>query len=111
LKHLLPGQITAIHHIGSTAIRGIYAKPTIDLLPVVTHIGEIDDCQEVLSSNGYLPWVKTAFLAGAISSKVHPRNTSFTSISFKWVIPRSKDTSCSSNILMRIPTMRLLTAS
>jgi len=55
LKRLLPDRILAIHHIGSTAIKGIFAKPTIDILPVVSHIEEVDEVQETLRSNGYQP--------------------------------------------------------
>jgi GrpB-like predicted nucleotidyltransferase (UPF0157 family) len=54
-ERLLPGQIIAVHHIGSTAIKDICAKPTIDLLPVVRQIEMIDGCQESLRSSGYLP--------------------------------------------------------
>lgn len=32
LKNLLKDSISTIHHIGSTAIKGIWAKPIIDLL-------------------------------------------------------------------------------
>ena len=55
LERLIPGRIITTYHIGSTAIKGIYAKPTIDILPVVNSIEEIDDCQEILRSNGYEP--------------------------------------------------------
>jgi GrpB-like predicted nucleotidyltransferase (UPF0157 family) len=34
--------VVAIHHIGSTAIRGIYAKPVIDMLVEVRDIAEVD---------------------------------------------------------------------
>lgn len=55
LERLLPGQIIAVHHVGSTAIKDIYAKPTIDVLPVVQQIELIDGFQETLRSSGYLP--------------------------------------------------------
>ena len=32
----------AIHHIGSTAIPNIYAKPILDLLVEVNHTAEVD---------------------------------------------------------------------
>ena len=35
-------QLVAIHHIGSTAIPGIKAKPIIDILVVIKHIETIE---------------------------------------------------------------------
>ncbi len=35
-------QLVAIHHIGSTAIVGIHAKPIIDILPVVRDIDQVN---------------------------------------------------------------------
>jgi GrpB-like predicted nucleotidyltransferase (UPF0157 family) len=42
-----------IHHIGSTAIPGIYAKPIIDMLPVVADIAAVDQCISQMNSLGY----------------------------------------------------------
>jgi GrpB-like predicted nucleotidyltransferase (UPF0157 family) len=42
-----------IHHIGSTAIPGIYAKPIIDMLPVVADIAAVDECISQMKSLGY----------------------------------------------------------
>ena len=36
LKEVLSGPLVSIHHIGSTAVPGLAAKPIIDILPVVT---------------------------------------------------------------------------
>lgn len=47
--------LIAVHHIGSTAIPGICAKPIIDLLPVVTDLASFDHASEALTQLGYQP--------------------------------------------------------
>ncbi len=53
LLELLPGQFTAIEHIGSTAVPMLAAKPVIDLLAGVGSIGEADALLGSLCSHGY----------------------------------------------------------
>lgn len=43
----------AIHHIGSTAIPNIYAKPILDLLVEVGDINEVDEQSASMASLGY----------------------------------------------------------
>lgn len=45
--------LVAIHHIGSTAIKGIRAKPVIDMLAVVHDVGRIDGRDSPLRALGY----------------------------------------------------------
>src|SRR5215218_10282056 len=45
--------VVAIHHIGSTAIPDIYAKPVIDLLVEVREITEVDGRSSAMESLGY----------------------------------------------------------
>lgn len=45
--------VVAIHHIGSTAIPNIYAKPVIDLLVEVKDITEVDGRSSAMESLGY----------------------------------------------------------
>lgn len=45
--------LMAIHHIGSTAIPGIRAKPIIDMLAVVTDIAKVDERNSELQALGY----------------------------------------------------------
>ncbi len=55
-KHIgaaLGENVAAIHHIGSTAIPGIYAKPVIDLLVEVGNITEVDERSSVVEAFGY----------------------------------------------------------
>jgi GrpB-like predicted nucleotidyltransferase (UPF0157 family) len=45
--------VIALHHIGSTAVPGIRAKPIIDLLLEVTDQAELDRCSSRMESLGY----------------------------------------------------------
>jgi GrpB-like predicted nucleotidyltransferase (UPF0157 family) len=45
--------VVAVHHIGSTAIPTIYAKPILDLLVEVAEIENVDDRTEAMHALGY----------------------------------------------------------
>lgn len=47
------GNLVAIHHIGSTSIPGMHAKPVIDMLAVVSDIAAIDHSAAEMESLGY----------------------------------------------------------
>ena len=55
LARLFEPEVIAIHHIGSTAIPGIKAKPIIDLLVEVNDIARIDDYNSAMTRLGYQP--------------------------------------------------------
>lgn len=48
--------IVEVHHIGSTAIPDIRAKPILDLMPVVVSIGEFEKFRPILEGLGYKWW-------------------------------------------------------
>jgi GrpB-like predicted nucleotidyltransferase (UPF0157 family) len=48
-------EIVDIHHIGSTSVDGLQAKPVIDLMPVVKSINVIDKYNEEMRNIGYEP--------------------------------------------------------
>jgi GrpB-like predicted nucleotidyltransferase (UPF0157 family) len=55
-KHVaaaLGENLVAIHHIGSTAIPNIYAKPVVDLLVEVGDVAEVDERSSAMQSLGY----------------------------------------------------------
>jgi len=51
--HALGHNVVAIHHIGSTAIPGIYAKPIIDMLIEVVDINDVDAHNAAMEEIGY----------------------------------------------------------
>ena len=53
LRQILGPELLAIHHIGSTAVPGLEAKPIIDILPVVQEISRVDIYQSPLEAAGY----------------------------------------------------------
>lgn len=53
IKEALGPNCIAIHHIGSTSIPGLCAKPIIDILPVVRDIQEVDKATKAMESLGY----------------------------------------------------------
>ena len=53
LKSILQAGAT-YHHVGSTAVNGIMAKPIIDILIVVNSVGEMKQAANALQENGYI---------------------------------------------------------
>jgi GrpB-like predicted nucleotidyltransferase (UPF0157 family) len=53
IHQALGGNVVAIHHIGSTSIPDIYAKPIIDLLVEVQEIDAVDNHNATMAALGY----------------------------------------------------------
>lgn len=53
LRRVFGNQLVAIHHIGSTSIPGMAAKPIIDILPVVKEIGRMNAFDPTMLALGY----------------------------------------------------------
>jgi GrpB-like predicted nucleotidyltransferase (UPF0157 family) len=56
LRLLIGDELVAVHHIGSTSVPGLAAKPVIDLIPIARDIVTIDDCTPRLVDAGYKAW-------------------------------------------------------
>lgn len=50
---VLGPNLVAVHHIGSTAVPGLIAKPIIDLMPIVTNLASLDAQRQSLEALGY----------------------------------------------------------
>lgn len=53
IRHILGNQLDSIHHIGSTSVPGLAAKPIIDMLPVVYRIEAVDAFDIEFEALGY----------------------------------------------------------
>lgn len=70
VKDALGENVVAIHHIGSTAIPGIYAKPILDLLVEVKHIAKVDEQNVPMALLGYEVMGELASLGVGSSVKI-----------------------------------------
>lgn len=55
LQKIFGLEIQMTHHIGSTSVNGLSAKPIIDMMPVVRDITKIDSYNEAMIAIGYEP--------------------------------------------------------
>lgn len=53
LKDVLKNKIIEIHHVGSTSVPGLKAKPIVDILIVLKSLDEIDEIERLLKSHNY----------------------------------------------------------
>lgn len=53
IKEALGDNLIEMHHIGSTAVEGLSAKPVIDMIPVVRDILAVDKANEAMVKLGY----------------------------------------------------------
>ena len=54
IRTILKENCVEVHHIGSTAIPTIYAKPIIDILPVVKDISLVNSLNSQFEALGYV---------------------------------------------------------
>ena len=53
IQTILGETLVAVHHIGSTSVKGMKAKPTIDIMPVAHEIGTADPHKREFEAIGY----------------------------------------------------------
>lgn len=53
LKEVLGDIIKEIYHVGSTSIKGLKAKPIIDILLVIDSLSKIEEIEKILVNYGY----------------------------------------------------------
>lgn len=53
IKNILKENCLAVHHIGSTAVDGLKAKPIIDIMPVVKYLTAVDAVADAFERIGY----------------------------------------------------------
>jgi len=56
LRSALGDEALAVHHIGSTSVPGLRAKPTIDVLIEVREIGKLEGFEPEMARRGYEAW-------------------------------------------------------
>lgn len=56
IKSIFSANFIAIHHVGSTSVPGLAAKPTIDIILVVKDIEQVDACNDQMEKLGYEAW-------------------------------------------------------
>ena len=55
IKTALGNNCIAIHHIGSTSVPGLAAKPIIDIMPVGSNITLVNEMSQNFEALGYEP--------------------------------------------------------
>ena len=56
LRSALGDEALAVHHIGSTSVPNLRAKPTIDVLIEAREIGNLDGLEAEMAGKGYEAW-------------------------------------------------------
>ena len=51
---VLGSSLVTVHHIGSTSVPGLIAKPIIDLMPLVTELTDLDRQRQHIAALGYM---------------------------------------------------------
>ncbi|MCL7715071.1 GrpB family protein [Stenotrophomonas mori] len=74
LRGALGSTLLTVHHVGSTAIPGIHAKPILDLMPVVRTLAGLDARRDALQALGYAWWGELGLPGRRYCSKDDPQS-------------------------------------
>ncbi|MGI8314226.1 GrpB family protein [Halobacillus mangrovi] len=55
IREIFKDELVDVYHIGSTSVKGMMAKPIIDLMPVVKEINKVDDFNKAMKAISYHP--------------------------------------------------------
>jgi len=75
LREVFGELAVAIHHIGSTAINGIKAKPTIDIIIEVSDINKVDIYNKEMEALSYIPKGENGIVGRRYFQKGQPQHT------------------------------------
>lgn len=67
--------LVAIHHIGSTSVPGLAAKPLIDLMPEVERLEVIDRARGAIEAAGYAFWGEYGITDRRFCPRIAPDGT------------------------------------
>jgi GrpB-like predicted nucleotidyltransferase (UPF0157 family) len=73
LTRALGPNLRTVHHIGSTAIPSIPAKPILDLMPVISDLAELDKYQGKMKALGYDWWGELGLPGRRYCTKSDPK--------------------------------------
>ncbi|MGH1591744.1 GrpB family protein [Methylobacterium phyllosphaerae] len=72
LQAALGPNLLTVHHVGSTAVPGLRAKPILDLLPVVRDLNDLDLRRNDLEQVGYEWWGEFGLSGRRYATKTEP---------------------------------------
>jgi GrpB-like predicted nucleotidyltransferase (UPF0157 family) len=71
LRELVGAELLDAHHIGSTSVPGLAAKPVIDLIPLVREVSAMDRLSPRLAAAGYRAWGEYGIPGRRLFTKDH----------------------------------------
>ncbi len=109
ISDVLKDNLVSIHHIGSTSIKGLAAKPIIDIMPVVKDLKAVDSLARLFEAAGYKYMGEFGIKTDVISEKAATNTLIKYIYSSKATVTISKDTSPFATICEPTPKSEMLT--